>query len=100
MTTNCLKLTKCLITAVLLAGFLNAGADDKHEHGQKKAKLSSLAKCVVADEKFEGSDMKPHEVVYEGQTIKLCCKPSLMDFNREPAKALKKMEEEAKKQNK
>ena len=41
--------------------------------------------------------MKPYEFVHEGQTIQLCCKSCLKDFNKEPAKYLKKMEEEAKK---
>lgn len=96
-----MKFTKHILTAVLLtglaAGVLSARADDKHEHADKKAKPYPLAKCVVSDEKFEGSEMKPHEFVYEGQTIKLCCKSCLKDFNKEPAKYLKKIEEEAKK---
>ena len=40
-----------------------------------------------------GSLLKPHEFVHEGQTIKLCCKSCLKDFNKEPAKYLKKIEE-------
>jgi hypothetical protein len=51
----------------------------------------------VSDEKFEGSGMTPHEFVHDGQTIKLCCKSCLKDFNKEPARYLKKIEEEAKK---
>jgi len=90
-----MKFTKHILTAVLLtglaAGVLNARADDKP--AEKKAKPYPLAKCVVSDEKFEGSDMKPHEFVYQGQTIKLCCKSCLKDFNKEPAKYLKKIEE-------
>lgn len=78
----------------LAAGILSARADDK------KAKPYPLAKCVVSDEKFEGSGMKPYEFVHEGQTIKLCCKSCLKDFKKEPAKYLKKLEEETKKQKK
>ena len=95
-----MKVTKHILTAVLLAGLsagaLSARADDKHEHADKKAKPYPLAKCVVSDEKFEGSDMKPHEFVYKGQTIKLCCKNCLKDFNKEPAKYLKKLDVAAK----
>ncbi len=94
-----MKFTKHILTAVLLtglaAGVLSVSAAEKP--AGKKAKPYPLAKCAVSDEKFEGSEMKPHEFVYEGQTIKLCCKSCLKDFNKEPAKYLKKIEEEAKK---
>ena len=97
-----MKFTKHILTAVLLtglaAGVLSARADDKP--ADKKAKPYPLAKCVVSDEKFEDSGMTPHEFVYQGQTIKLCCKSCLKDFNKEPAKYLKKMEEAAKKETK
>ena len=90
-----MKLTKHILTAVLLtglaAGVLSARADDKH--ADNKAKPYPLKTCVVSGEKFEGSEMKPHEFVHEGQTIKLCCKSCLKDFNKEPAKYLKKIEE-------
>ena len=97
-----MKFTKHIHTAVLLtglaAGVMSARAADKP--ADKKAKPYPLKTCVVSDEKFEGSEMKPHEFVHEGQTIKLCCKSCLKDFNKEPAKYLKKIEEEAKKQKK
>jgi len=89
-----MKFTKHILTAVLLtglaAGVLSARADDK------KAKPYPLKTCVVSGEKFEGSEMKPHEFVHEGQTIKLCCKSCLKDFNKEPAKYLRKIEEASK----
>ena len=94
-----MKFTKQILTAVLLtglaAGVLSARADDKP--ADQKAKPYPLAKCVVSDEKFEGSGMTPHEFIHEGQTIKLCCKSCLKDFNKEPAKYLKKIQDEAKK---
>ena len=81
-----MKFTKHILTMVLLtglaAGVLSASADEKHEDADKKAKPYPLAKCIVSDEKFEGSEMKPHEFVYEGQIIKLCCKSCLKDFNK------------------
>jgi YHS domain-containing protein len=93
-----MKFTKQVLATILItglaAGILSARADDK------KAKPYPLAKCVVSDEKFEGNEMKPYEFVHEGQTIKLCCKSCLKDFKKEPAKYLKKLEEEAKKQKK
>ncbi|MBC7855778.1 MAG: hypothetical protein IAF94_20305 [Pirellulaceae bacterium] len=90
---------KHILTAVLLtglaAGILSTRAADKP--ADKKAKPYPLKTCVVSDEKFEGSEMKPHEFVHDGQTVKLCCKSCLKDFNKEPARYLKKIEEEAKK---
>ena len=97
-----MKFTKHILTAVLLtglaAGVLSTRAADKP--ADKKAKPYPLKTCVVSDEKFEGSEMKPHEFIHEGQTIKLCCKSCLKDFNKEPAKYLKKIDDEAKKQKK
>ena len=100
-----MKFTKHILTAVLLtglaAGILSARADDKHEHGDKKAKPYPLKTCVVSDEEI-GKDpgMKPHVFTHQGQEVKLCCKSCLKDFNKEPAKYLKKIDEEAKKQKK
>lgn len=67
----------------------------------KKVKPYPLDTCVVADEKL-GADpsMKPHVFTHEGREIKLCCKSCLKDFNKEPAKYLKKIEEAAKKEKK
>ena len=89
-----MKFTKQVLTAVLLAG-LAAGVLSARAADQK-AKPYPLKTCVVSGEKFEGSDMTPHEFVYQGQTIKLCCKSCLKDFNKEPAKYLKKIEEVSK----
>ena len=56
-----------------------------------KAKPYPLAKCIVSDEKL-GEMGKPYVFTHEGQEIKLCCKSCLKDFNKEPAKFLKKLE--------
>ena len=65
---------------------------------EAKAKPYPLAFCVVSDEKFEGSEMKPFEMVHEGQTIKFCCKNCLKDFKADPKKYLTKLADEVKKQ--
>jgi YHS domain-containing protein len=77
------------LTAVSLASVSKAE--------EEKPKPYPLKKCVVSGEAFEGSDMTPYQFVYKGQTIKLCCKGCLDDFNKEPEKFLKKIEEGAKK---
>jgi hypothetical protein len=56
-----------------------------------KAKAYPLDKCLVTDEKFEGSGMETYEFVHEGQTIKLCCKSCLKDFKKDTASYLKKL---------
>ena len=79
-----------LVVAGLSAGAFGIQAADKAP--KEKAKAYPLDKCVVTDEKFEGSEMKPYEFVHEGQTIKLCCKSCLRDFKKDTAKYLKKIE--------
>ena len=63
----------------------------------EKAQPYPLSFCVVSDEKFEGSSMKPAELVYEGQTMKFCCKDCVKDFNKDPKKLAAKFADEAKK---
>lgn len=96
-----------LFVAALLAGFTTAPlcAAEKHQHDDaavamkdKKAKPYPLDFCLVSDEKFEGSDMTPFEMVQDGQTIKFCCKNCVKDFKKEPKKYLTKLTDEVKKQ--
>ncbi len=94
-----MKLTKYIMNAFLLsgivAGILGVRAEDK------KPKPYPLKTCVVSGEEInDKGEMKPHVFTYEGQEVKLCCKSCLKDFNKEPAKFLKKIETEAKKQKK
>jgi YHS domain-containing protein len=63
----------------------------------KEAKKYPLETCVVSGEKL-GSMGDPYVFKYKGREVKLCCKGCLKDFNKEPAKYVKKLEEaEAKK---
>lgn len=60
---------------------------------EEKAKPYPLDKCIVSDEKLGGdANMKPFVFTHEGQEIKLCCKSCLKDFNKAPAKYLKKLD--------
>ena len=89
-----MKLTKHILTVVLLtglvAGVMSARAEDQ------KPKSYPLDKCIVSDEKL-GEHGKAYVFTHEGQEIKLCCKDCLKDFNKEPAKYLKKIEDAQKK---
>lgn len=47
-----------------------------------------LAKCVVSDEKL-GEHGKPVKVTSNGTDVWLCCKMCVKDFNKNPAKFVK-----------
>jgi hypothetical protein len=49
----------------------------------------------VSGEKL-GEHGKPYVFTHEGQELKLCCKPCLKDFKKDPAKYLKKLTDEKK----
>ena len=88
-----LKLFALSVVAGLLsfAGISTAAED-------AKAKPYPLKTCVVSDEEIgKDADMKPHVFTYKGQEVKLCCKSCLKDFNKEPAKYMKKIEDAQKK---
>ncbi len=76
-----------IVSASVVLGAL--GADVKPA---AKAKPYPLKVCVVSDEKFGGDMGDPYVFTYQGREVKLCCKGCLDDFNKEPAKYVKKME--------
>ena len=78
----------CLLAAVS-AGF---GADDKKADEKKKPKPVN-ALCPLTDEKID-PDVTTQ---YKGKTVAFCCADCMKDFNKDPAKYMKKVEaEEAK----
>jgi hypothetical protein len=88
-----LKIIAIAATIVLAAG----GAIAADEKSAAKPKPYPLKTCVVSDEKLGGDMGDPYVFTYEGREVKLCCKACLKDFNKEPAKYLKKMEATEKK---
>ena len=70
---------------------------EKTEKKAEKAKPYPLKTCVVSEEKFGGDMGDPYVFIYQGREVKLCCKGCLSDFNKEPAKYLKKMDAAGKK---
>ncbi len=69
-----------------LAGSTNPQAKEK-----EATKPYKLETCIVSDDKL-GDMGKPFVFVHEGQEIKLCCKSCRKDFEKDPAKYLKKLE--------
>lgn len=83
-----MKSTTLLALMGVVIASMSLLAEDKPK---TKAKPYPLDKCLVSDEKFEGSGMEAYEFVHEGQTIKLCCKSCLKDFKKDTAAYLKKL---------
>ncbi|MCW5551792.1 MAG: hypothetical protein KIS67_06435 [Verrucomicrobiae bacterium] len=83
---NLTKLISLTLGAALMA--TTALAQEKKP---EKAKPYTLDKCLVSDEKL-GEMGKPYVFVHEGREIKLCCKPCLKGFKKDPAKHIKKLE--------
>ncbi len=91
-----MNILKCLSLVAALAFLISTtfAAEDKPA---AKAKPYPLKTCVVSDEKFGGDMGDPYVFTHEGREVKLCCKACLKDFNKEPAKYVKKMEAAEKK---
>ncbi|MCX6920835.1 MAG: hypothetical protein NTX20_05880 [Verrucomicrobia bacterium] len=54
-------------------------------------KLYPLKVCIVSDNDLDSMGEQA-SFVYQGQTIKVCCKPCIAKFEKNPAKYLKKLE--------
>ncbi len=89
-----------IVTGAALVGSLCAApvaamaAEHQHHDAKStdpKAKPYPLKTCIVSDEQLGGDMGKPYVFVHEGQEIKLCCKGCLKDFDKAPAKYLKKL---------
>jgi YHS domain-containing protein len=91
-----MKTLKPLIISVLLAAFaaapLASRAADADAKTGKDAKPYPLKTCVVSGETL-GEMGKPYVFTHEGREVQLCCKNCLKDFNKEPAKYLKKLDD-------
>jgi hypothetical protein len=94
-----MKLLKTAVLTFALSGLLAAPltrADDA-----KKPKPYPLQTCVVSGEKLDGDMGKPFVFTYKdkkvkddtGREIKFCCKDCKKDFDKDPAKYIKKLEE-------
>ncbi len=72
----------------------------KIDEAAKKVKPYPLNICVVSDEKLGGEMGEPYVFIYDGQEVKLCCKDCKKDFDKEPAKFMKKVAKADKKTKK
>jgi len=58
------------------------------------AKPDVMATCPVSGEKL-GEMGSPYEFTYQGQQVKLCCPGCKKDFDKDPAKYVKKIQDAA-----
>ena len=84
------NVTAALLTLSILGAPLTGLAADKKETPKKPYTLKT---CPVSGEKL-GEMGDGYTFVHEGREIKLCCKDCLKDFNKNPAKYIKKIEQE------
>ena len=90
---NLLKNTVVIaVSLAIIAGPLSVFATDTKD----APRPYTLKNCVVSDEKL-GEMGKPFVFEYKGQEMKLCCKNCKKDFDKDPAKYIKKMQEAEKK---
>ncbi len=86
------------LTAALALPLAAFAADQKKPDGKKSdVRPYKLDTCVVTGEKLGGEMGKPVVYEYKGQEVKFCCKSCRKDFDKDPAKYLKKMAENEKK---
>lgn len=84
------QIKKLLIAgaAVVALTALTAVAEEKKD----APKPDKLTTCPVSGDKL-GEMGKPYVFEYKGQEVKLCCKSCKKDFDKDPAKYIKKIED-------
>jgi YHS domain-containing protein len=85
-------LTALALAASFLAAPLAALAADSADKPAGKVKPFTLTTCPVSGEKL-GEMGTPFAFTNDNREIKLCCKSCKKDFDKEPAKYLKQIEE-------
>ncbi len=71
------------------------GAKDEAAVIAKQLPTYPLNTCVVSGEKLGGDMGKPVDYLYKGRLVRFCCKGCIKDFNAEPEKYLKKIDDAA-----
>jgi hypothetical protein len=89
-------MTRTLATLLALAAFAGfaAAADTATTADAPKAKPYPLDTCIVSGDKL-GAMGDAIVVVRDGREIKFCCKGCIKDFDKDPAKFEKKIDEAA-----
>jgi YHS domain-containing protein len=88
-----MKRIKSLVVCALLAAFCAAPLAGVAADTKPKLKPYTLKTCIVSGDKL-GEMGDPYVYEYKGREIKFCCKSCVKDFNKDPQKYIKKIEEE------
>lgn len=86
------KITVIALSVSILAAPLAMFAADTNAPAKSDKKVipDKLATCPVSGDKL-GEMGKPFLMEYKGQEVKLCCKDCKKDFDKDPAKFMKKI---------
>jgi YHS domain-containing protein len=87
-----------LIAGMILTAAIVAFAPASHADGTNAVaaiKPDLLTTCPVSGDKLGGDMGKPYVMVYQGQEVKFCCPMCKADFDKDPAKYLKKIQDAA-----
>ncbi|MEX2672163.1 MAG: hypothetical protein WD294_08655 [Phycisphaeraceae bacterium] len=90
-------LAAAFMTAAFLGGCGSESNVEKTEAPQAPAETAAasaeypLTTCLVSGEVLGGMG-EPYVHEHEGETVKLCCKPCLEDFEKDPEQYLAKLE--------
>ena len=88
-----MKTSKLSAVLLVLIGCVTASIPARAEDAKTENKDQyPLATCVVSGEKL-GEMGKPYVYTYEGREVHFCCKHCLKDFNKDPKKYLKKLDD-------
>jgi YHS domain-containing protein len=97
-----MKNSKLVAEIILVAAFAVAplcSRADSTSSADTKPKRDLLTTCPVSGDKL-GEMGDPYVFVYKGQEVKLCCPNCKKDFEKDPAKYLKKIQDAAAKSQK
>jgi YHS domain-containing protein len=83
------------LTVPFIALPLAGVAADTNSAAATPPKPDKLTTCPVSGEKLGGDMGKPYVFVYQGQEVKLCCSGCKKDFDKDPAKYIKKIQDAA-----
>ncbi len=87
-----MRALKHLIAAILVAAFLVPLSGLAEDKKAEKLKPYTLKTCIVSGDKL-GEMGEPFVYHYKNREIKFCCKGCLKDFNKDPKKYIKLIEE-------
>jgi YHS domain-containing protein len=85
-----LKSAFSILSMGLAFAALAARADGTNSVAAPRPDL--LKTCPVSGEKLGGDMGKPYVFVYQGQEVKLCCPDCKAEFDKDPAKYIKKIQ--------